>query len=214
MSANDTPGIREHAETSQRWLTQNHMEETMVDIQELVKDCNFGLTKVSDIVTELRKFARMDDDNLTEIDINDCIDSTIKLVSNELKYHCDLHIELGDTRPVLANEGKINQVLTNLLVNAGHAIEDKGTIQVHSGTAKHKEIGDSTWFSVRDDGCGISPQNLDRIFEPFYTSKDIGKGTGLGLAISYSIIEKLGGKITVESELNKFTCFTVFLKQK
>lgn len=128
-----------------------------------------------------------------------------------MKYHCDLSIKLGQTNNILANEGKINQVLTNLLVNAGQAISDNGKITIRSGILHHKIHNKCVWFSVEDNGCGIEPDNIRRIFEPFYTSKKVGEGTGLGLAISYSIIEKINGLMEVSSELNRGTKFTVYI---
>ena len=193
------------------WYSQSGIADTIDDIHEVVVDCEEGLNRVKDIVSSLRTFARRDEQDLRLININDCVNSTLKLVSNELKYHCDLRVNLGDTAEVFANEGKINQVLTNLLVNAGHAIEDKGWIQVTSGSRHHEPLGLCTWVSVEDNGSGIAPENLQRVFEPFYTSKEVGQGTGLGLAISYSIIEKLGGVLEVESELNRGTRFTAYL---
>ncbi|MCG8669728.1 MAG: ATP-binding protein [Pseudomonadales bacterium] len=206
----DNP-LTETIENAAKWMSQSSINETCEDIADLVRDCDQGLTRIKSIVNELRNFARADDDSFEDLDINDCVSSTIRLVSNELKYHCDLIVDLGETASVNANSGKINQVLTNLLVNAGHAIENKGNITVSTGQDQHPDLGNCTWFAVEDNGCGISPENLSRIFEPFYTSKEVGKGTGLGLAISYSIIEKLGGKLEVKSTLNKGTKFTAFI---
>lgn len=203
--------IQQALQAAIEWQQDSHIDETLTDLDDLVKDCRDGLLRVRDIVSGLRNFARVDDESTNPVDINRCIESTLKLVANEIKYHCEVETELGPTEAIMGNEGKLNQVLTNLLVNAGHAIEEKGKIRIASSTCNHPDLGHCTWFSVRDNGCGISPEKLSRIFEPFYTTKEVGKGTGLGLAISYSIIENMGGIIEVESQLNKGTCFSVFI---
>src|SRR5690606_3246547 len=101
---------------------------------------------------------------------------------------------------------EINQVLVNLLINAGQAIENRGTITIATGA----EDGEA-WISIADSGCGIPPEVLPRIFDPFYTSKPIGRGTGLGLAIAYSIVSKHHGRIEVQSEPGVGTTFRVVL---
>ena len=193
------------------WYQGVGFDNTFSDINELVGDCQDGLARVKGIIGGLQNFARRDDETTIDVDINHCVESTLKLVSNELRYHCDLQVELGMTKKIQTNEGKMNQVLTNLLVNAGHAIDDRGWIKIVTGTDNHEILGLCTWFSVEDSGCGIEPEKINRVFEPFYTTKGIGEGTGLGLAISYSIIEKLGGLLEVSSKLNLGTKFTAFI---
>lgn len=194
-----------------QWRKEEALDEVYDDLEAVIVDCEDGLRRAQDIVNGLRNFTRVDDSGYKPVDINQCIQTALKLVSNELKYHCNLDVALGDTDPVMASEGKLNQVLTNLLVNAGHAITDKGTITIRSGITETQDNGPCSWFSVRDNGCGIPEEQVAHIFDPFYTSKPVGKGTGLGLSISYSIIKKFSGSITVESDLNVGTCFTVFL---
>ena len=101
---------------------------------------------------------------------------------------------------------QINQVFMNLLVNASHAIEERGKITLRTG------FDDSqVWISVQDTGKGIAPENLSRIFDPFFTTKPVGKGTGLGLSLSYDIVKKNGGYIDVQSVVDQGTTLTVFL---
>ena len=101
---------------------------------------------------------------------------------------------------------RLNQVFLNLLVNAGQSIEGNGTITISTG------FDDSeAWVAIADTGCGIAPENLNRIFDPFYTTKPVGQGTGLGLSVSHSIVRKHGGRIDVDSEPGKGTRFTVRL---
>lgn len=192
------------------WSEEARLDETIADLDDIVKDCSDGLKRVHDIVTSLRSFVRSDDES-KPLDVNDCLASTLKLVANELKYHCEVNMALGEVAPVTGNAGKLNQVITNLLINAGQAIDAKGEIVIASGTGRHAQRGDCVWFSVADNGSGIPKEKINRIFEPFYTTKVVGEGTGLGLSISYSIVEKMNGVIEVESQINKGTCFKVWL---
>ena len=107
---------------------------------------------------------------------------------------------------VYANQGEINQVLLNLLVNAGHAVEIGGHVQL-----KTRVVEGYVVISIQDDGYGIEQENLDNIFDPFFTTKEVGVGTGLGLSISYGIIKDHGGTITVNSEIGQGTTFEIRL---
>lgn len=181
------------------------------DLPELLKDCVEGSVRVQEIVENLKSFSRIDDAaKITEFDINDAVNNCLKLVHNELKYHCDVKKELKSTLNVLGHYGQINQVISNLLINASHAIKD---------TEKHGSITIKTWSDdsnvylvIQDSGTGISEDYIDKIFDPFFTTKEVGKGTGLGLNISYDIIvNNHSGELTVESEIGKGTCFFITL---
>lgn len=209
--SSDDEKLRAECSVLDDWISKKKIDYSVDDLADLVQDCQEGIGRVRDIVSSLGSFARSHEACATTVDINDCINSTLKLVSNELKYHCDLQVSLEATHPVFGNQGKINQVITNLLVNAGQAIEDKGWIQVTTGTDTHGALGLCTWFKVEDNGVGIAPENLKRVFEPFYSSKDVSQGTGLGLSISYSIIEKMNGTLEVYSQLGKGTSFVAYI---
>ncbi|UZW76785.1 HAMP domain-containing histidine kinase [Alkalimarinus sediminis] len=181
------------------------------DLPELLKDCVEGSVRVQGIVENLKSFSRMDDaGKIIEFDINDAVNSTLKLVHNELKYNCDVELDLQSSLKILGHYGQVNQVISNLLVNASHAIKDTG---------KHGTVSIKTWSDdhnvylvVKDTGKGIPEEIVDRVFEPFFTTKDVGKGTGLGLNISYDIIvNNHGGEISVESEVGKGTSFFISL---
>jgi two-component system, NtrC family, sensor kinase len=101
---------------------------------------------------------------------------------------------------------QLNQVFMNLLMNAGHAIAERGCITIRTGYDDA-----NVWVEVEDTGHGIKPEHLDRIFEPFFTTKPVGKGTGLGLSLSYGIVHKHGGEITVRSAVGTGTAFRVTL---
>ncbi|MBA55592.1 MAG: two-component sensor histidine kinase [Pseudomonadales bacterium] len=194
----------------QEWSEEARIDETIADLDDIVQDCSDGLKRVHDIVSSLRSFVRTEDESKA-LDVNDCIESTLKLVANELKYHCEVQVNLGEVVSVIGNAGKLNQVITNLLINAGQAIDSNGKIVIASGTGCHPQRGDCVWFSISDNGSGIPTEKINRIFEPFYTTKIVGEGTGLGLSISYSIVEKMNGVIEVESQINKGACFKIWL---
>jgi len=130
------------------------------------------------------------------------------VVWNEIKYKADVVKEYGQIPSIECFPSQLNQVFMNLLINAAHAIEERGRITVRTG---HDE--EHVWVEVEDTGKGIQPEHLSRIFEPFFTTKPVGKGTGLGLSLSYGIVQKHGGLIEVKSELGIGTVFKVLLPQ-
>jgi two-component system NtrC family sensor kinase len=174
------------------------------DIEALVDESLEGAERVRQIVQNLKSFSRVDQAELKDVDINECVNSTINIVWNEIKYKATLDKDLGELPPTKCYPQQINQVLLNLLVNAAHAIEKQGEIRV----ASRVEDG-HVCVSISDSGCGIPPEQLSRIFEPFFTTKDVGKGTGLGLSIAYDIVKKHNGEISVRSEVGKGSTFTV-----
>ncbi len=178
------------------------------DITELVDDSLDGMERVRSIVAGLKSFARVDDkSDFKETDINECIVSTLKVVWSELKYKCEIKSEYGDIPLIQCFPSQLNQVFMNLLVNASHAIETKGVITINTGVYDSNTI----FIEISDTGAGIEKENISKLFNPFFTTKEVGKGTGLGLSISYGIIEKHQGNIFVESEVGIGTKFTIHL---
>ncbi len=177
------------------------------DAKELIKESLDGTDRIKKIVQGLKSFSRVDEaDGYTLADINDCLESTLNIVWNELKYKATVTKEYGTLPLTNCYPQQLNQVFMNLLVNAAHAIEKQGEIAINTWH------GDGAIFiTVSDTGCGIEPENINRIFEPFFTTKEVGKGTGLGLSISYDIIKKHNGEVTVQSELGNGTMFTIQL---
>jgi len=176
------------------------------DLQPLLAESTEGAERVRRIVMDLKDFARPDEQAMHDADLNHLLQSTINIVRNELKYVAQLDLQLGELPRIVCHPQQINQVVSNLLVNAAHAIEQQGTITVRTW-----QDGDLVVLSVADTGKGILPENMNRIFDPFFTTKDVGKGTGLGLSISYDIVKKHGGEIAVESTIGVGTTFTVKL---
>lgn len=177
------------------------------DIADLIKESQEGVSRVRRIVQDLKDFSHVDDGQWEWSDIHKSLDSTLNVVWNELKYKADVRKEYGTLPAVQCRPSQLNQVFMNLLVNAAHAISERGTITVRTGTRDDAEI----WIEVIDSGTGIKPDHLTKIFDPFFTTKPVGKGTGLGLSVSFGIVQKHNGKIEVESEQGKGTCFRVRL---
>lgn len=177
------------------------------DIHELIKESLEGVSRVKKIVQDLKDFSHVDEQEWQMCDVHDGITSTLNIVNNEIKYKADVITEFGDISPIECIPSRINQVILNLLVNAAHAIESKGTITIKSGKADE----DNIWIDISDTGKGIAPQDINRIFDPFFTTKPVGSGTGLGLSLSYGIIEGHHGEISVSSEPEKGTTFRIVL---
>jgi signal transduction histidine kinase len=167
-----------------------------------------GLQRVRDIVGNLRDFARLDEAEFKEVDLNAALRSTVEMARYELKKK-DLRLETDCQAlpPVLCHPGKINQVFLNLLVNAVQACAPGGVITLRTHTAP----GAAVEVEVIDNGCGISADHVAHIFEPFFTTKPVGQGMGLGLSVSYGIIRDHGGSIEVESTPGRGSLFRVRL---
>ena len=180
------------------------------DASALMHESRDGITRVKKIVQNLKDFSHVDaSDEWTLADLQAGLDSTLNIVANEVKYKAEVTKDYGDIPEVECLPSQINQVFMNLLVNAAHAIEERGTIAIRT-----RADGDQVLVQVTDSGKGIPAENLKRIFEPFFTTKPVGKGTGLGLSLSYSIVQKHSGKIEVESEVGKGTTFSLRLPVK
>lgn len=176
------------------------------DLPKLIKSCEDGAKRLKDIVSGLRTFSRLDDEGLQEYVLEENLKNTLDLLSGEMKTRIQVHLDIQDVPKITVHAGQINQVLMNVVSNAVQAIEDEGNIWITA-----KVVEDQLEISVKDDGKGIKSDQISQIFDPFFTTKDVGQGTGLGLSISYNIIQNHGGDITVESQENKGTTFTIKL---
>ena len=176
------------------------------DSKPLLENSIDGVEKVAEIVRNLKTFSRAEQEVKTLTNINEGLTATINMVSNELKYNCELQVDLSPLPDIYAFPGKLNQVFMNLLINAGQSIADKGKISIRTYQKDNDLV-----IEIKDTGIGISPENLPHIFTPFFTSKAVGQGTGLGLSISHSIVEQHGGKILITSKLGQGSCFSVYI---
>ncbi|WP_165839972.1 ATP-binding protein [Motiliproteus coralliicola] len=176
------------------------------DVQELIDESIEGLERVKKIVLDLKSFSRADQGDWEEVSLHDCLDSTLNVVWNELKYKAELVKNYQDIPHIICNASQINQVIINLLLNAAQAIEDFGQISITTG---HND--DGVWLEVHDNGSGIPEHIQSRVFDPFFTTKDVGKGTGLGLSVSYNIVQSHGGDLSFKSTQGEGTCFRLWL---
>jgi PAS domain S-box-containing protein len=173
-----------------------------------------GLERVATIVRSMKEFAHPDLKEMSAVDLNQAIQSTLVIARHEYKYVADVETDLGDLPRVTCHPGDVNQAILNIVVNAAHAIGD-----VVAGTAARGRITirtrrEGSWAEVRitDTGGGIPEDIRDRIFDPFFTTKEVGRGSGQGLAISRAVIlEKHGGTLTFETEMGVGTTFVIRL---
>ncbi|TQU97957.1 sensor histidine kinase, partial [Xanthomonas perforans] len=141
------------------------------------------------------------------VDLHAGLESTINIIWNELKYKVTLERNYAELPLVECLPSELNQVYMNMLLNAGQAIVERGTITVTTG----RDEAENVWIQFQDSGAGIAPDLLQRIFDPFFTTKPVGSGTGLGLSISYGIINKHHGRIDVESTPGQGASFRITL---
>ncbi|HEY7428311.1 MAG TPA: response regulator [Gemmataceae bacterium] len=169
-----------------------------------------GLKRVRDIIKNLRDFARLDEADFKEADLNAALQSTLEIAGHEIKKSAiQLQTQFAELPPVLCHPGKINQVFLNVLLNAVQATAPGGAVEVRTRADETAATGVA--IEVQDNGCGIKPEHLPHIFDPFFTTKPVGQGTGLGLSVSYGIIRDHGGSIEVESEVGRGTLFRIRL---
>ena len=179
------------------------------DVRDLLAQSRDGLQRVKKIVQDLKDFSRADTAHRWEpADIEQCLESTLNIALNEIKYKARLVREYGHPPPVECIPSQLNQVLLNLVVNAGQAIDQQGTITVRTGS---DDAGDEVWIDVEDTGCGMDEHTLQRIYEPFFTTKPVGQGTGLGLSLAYGIVQRHRGRLDVRSEVGVGTRFRLWL---
>ena len=186
-------------------LDKNELSDTLEEINNLDAE---AINRINNIVVSLKKFVRLDEAELQEADINSEIDLTLDLIRHETKNRIQIIRNYGNLPPVKCYPNMLNQVFTNILINACQAIEGTGTIDITTFAQD-----DSITIKIKDSGAGIPKDQIDKIFTAGFTTKGVGVGTGLGLAICAKIIEKHEGKIIVNSEVGKGTCFTITIKR-
>lgn len=176
------------------------------DVPALLGESVDGLERVRRIVQDLKDFSRIDSTDWEDADLNAGLDSTLNVVYNEVKYKAEVRKAYGQLPRVRCLAGQLNQVFMNLIVNAAHAITERGVITLRTG-----HCGGWVWVEVEDTGCGMSPELQLRVFEPFFTTKPVGKGTGLGLSLSFSIVQKHQGLIKLRSTPGEGSTFRVWI---
>lgn len=203
------------AAVNEHFARLQHMREEFAEVypqesmENLFSDSLYGLRQISEIVVNLKNFSRIDQAAVDNVDINECVISALTIGNNVIKHKAEVIRDFGMLPKVSCSPSQINQVFLNLVTNAAQAIEGYGRIMI-------KTVADDQYVHVvvRDNGKGIPPENVARIYDPFYTTKPIGEGTGLGLSIVFGIIKDHGGQIQVKSEVGKGTAFCISLPIK
>lgn len=193
------------------YFKKNKIDYIFNDLKEITDESMNGLQRIEKIVKSLLGFSRKGYENdFNDYDLNQGIKDTLVIANNEIKYYANVVSELETIPVIYASYGEINQVALNLIINAAHAIRDKGingTIKIHTYADENH-----VYCEITDDGAGIKETNINRIFEPFFTTKPIGTGTGLGLSIAHDIIvNKHCGKIDVSSKVGIGSTFKITL---
>ncbi|MGH8461288.1 MAG: DAHL domain-containing protein [Stenotrophobium sp.] len=184
-------------------------EELAGDLDNLLADTDHGLVQIGELVSSLKDFSRVDRSRTDLFNVNDGLDSALKIANNLLKHRVEVIKSYGELPKIECSPSQLNQVFLNLLTNAAQAIDGSGKIYLHT-TASTAGVN----IHVLDTGCGMPEEVRERIFEPFYTTKPVGKGTGLGLSIVYRIIQDHGGNIEVRSTPGKGSDFKIHLPLK
>jgi signal transduction histidine kinase len=194
------------------------------DLPKILSSMRIGTDRIRQIVLSLRNFSRMDESEFKEVDIHEGIDSTLLILQHRLQArleHPEIKVirDYGDLPLVECYAGQLNQVFMNILANAIDALEERNTQQVACSIERHPccitictSVVDSQWvkIAIADNGNGIPESIQTQIFNPFFTTKPVGKGTGMGMAISYQIItEKHGGTLRCFSTPEKGTEFEI-----
>ncbi len=168
-----------------------------------------AVERINKIVKSLKNFARLDESDMQESNINEGLTSTIELLNSEFGDRVKVITDFGEIPEIKCHANLLNQVFMNLLVNAAQSIETQGEIEVKTRLDKGNLL-----VIIKDSGMGIKKENIGRVFDPGFTTKGVGVGTGLGLSICFKIMQKHNGKIIVESEEGKGSVFTVELPVK
>jgi signal transduction histidine kinase len=172
-----------------------------------------GAERVATIVRAMKEFSHPDASEKAPADVNRALQNTLMIARNEYKYVATVDLQCGELPEVMCNVGELSQVFLNLIVNSAHALADAGR-DAETGRITIKSGLVEGWaeFSFEDNGCGIPPEIIGKIYDPFFTTKEVGRGTGQGLAIARSIVvDKHAGRISVQSTPGKGTCFTLRL---
>jgi signal transduction histidine kinase len=184
----------------------HRLADVLEDLESAFAGCEEGVERTTTLVKNLRTFSRLDLAELSRVNLHEALESTLSLLEDRLG-RIRVVKDYGDIPPVECLGSQLNQVFMNLLSNALDAVGESGTITLRTRPQGEGRVA----IEIEDDGCGIEPEHLGRIFAPFFTTKPVGQGTGLGLAIAYGVLTRHGAEIRVRSELGRGACFELEL---
>jgi two-component system, sensor histidine kinase PhcS len=185
--------------------------EQQADYAEVLTDVEDGLKRVQTIVSDLRMFTHPSGEQVDPVPVAEVVTQALRFLSNEWRDKVLIEQHFAEQQTILANKNKLIQILVNLMQNSLDALKsktfadgEKPALRIEGRVTDGRSI-----LSIRDNGTGIDAKHLDKIFDPFYTTKDVGEGMGLGLSICYSMLQEYGGNISVKTEPGKFCEFTL-----
>jgi len=173
-----------------------------------------GAKRTTEIVAGLKNFSRLDESDIKEADLNEGIKSTLVLLRSAFPENLNLVVDLGTISYIECMPGKLNQVFMNLLNNALFAISKNISKEKHSLIIKSYELNNLVYVSIEDTGIGMSEEVISKIYEPFFTTKDVGEGTGLGMSIVFSILKRHKAELKIKSEVGMGTKMTLILNKQ
>ncbi|KFE66252.1 hypothetical protein DB31_1317 [Hyalangium minutum] len=187
------------------------LPEALPELREVLDETQEGINRVRTIVQDVKTFARSDETHSGPVDVHQAIEGALRLVRKELQYRAQVERSLETVPAVLGNQGRLGQVLVNLLVNALQAFPQNDPERNRVIVSTRSSSADTVIIEVGDNGPGMSPEVRQHLFDPFFTTKPAGEGSGLGLSICQSIVQSMGGKIEVESMQGQGSVFRVIL---
>lgn len=204
---------KEVLESVKELKDEHEYDEIVDELDDLINDINYGVQRTIEIVKGLRVFSRLDEEEAKNANVNENIDATLTLLRNKTKGKIEITKHYDDSmHDIECYPGQLNQVFMNILNNAVQAMpDDKKDAEI---TIYTEEAENEVYVRIKDNGVGIPDEIKNRIWEPFFTTKEVGVGTGLGMSITYGIVEKHGGKIDLASEVGKGTEFVITLPKK
>ena len=191
---------------SMQRMIKDGLKDDIDEARDLINDSIEGLEELTELAQSLKDFSRLDRARHDEFNVNDGLDKTLLITKNKLKSKVSIHKHYGDVPDIHCSPSQINQVFLNLLTNAADAIEESGEVAIRTSTE-----GDAVRIQISDTGHGIPEDVMQKIRDPFFTTKEVGKGTGLGLSIVDRIVSSHGGELIIESEEGRGTTVSIVL---
>jgi len=185
--------------------------EAAKDVRDMIRVVQRGAQRTKAIVSALHNYSRTDDESVVDFDVNRSLDDSLELLRHLLKQNITVDKHYAELGRIRGHAGQVNQVFMNLLTNATQALAGRDDAKVTITTG---DDPDGVTVTIADNGAGIPPHVLPRIWDPFFTTKDVGEGTGLGLSIVFELVHRHGGTIDVDTKVGEGTTFTVKLPRK
>ena len=192
-------------------------ESTTQSIKEYMSEILKAANRAKDMVSHIQIFSRQSGQETSPINLQPVIKEALKLIRASIPSSISIESDIAnDCGPIIANPTQIHQIIMNLCTNAYHAMEERGgklSVSLSRLADQSTDCAGSVVLKVSDTGSGIAPEIIERIFDPYFTTKDIGKGSGMGLAVVHGIVENAGGRISVKSSLGNGSTFEVVLPE-